>query len=72
VFRDLDGFHAGAEAHGGVGLGNAARHAACNSTAKVRGTEGSGVVFGFGSDKEEDGAFGGGFNPCPGNEALVV
>jgi len=30
------------------------------------------MVFGFGSDEEEDGAFGGGFDPGPGNEALVV
>lgn len=47
VLCDLHGFHAGAEAHGGVGLGDTADHAAADSTDKVRGAEGFGVVFGF-------------------------
>jgi hypothetical protein len=38
---------------------------------EVGRAEGAGVVFSFGGDEEEDGAFGGGFNPGPGDETLV-
>ena len=69
---DFDGFHAGAEAHCGIGLGDAAGHAAGDAAEEVGGAEGFGVVFCFGGDEEEDGAFGGGFDPGPGDEALVV
>lgn len=72
MFGDFDGFHAGAEAHGGVGLGDAAGHAAGDAPNEVAGAERFGVVFGFGGDEEEDGAFGGGFDPGPGDKALVV
>jgi hypothetical protein len=38
---------------------------------EVRGAERAGVVFSFGGDEEEDCAFGGGFDPGPGDETLV-
>lgn len=68
---DLHGLHAGAEAHGGVGLRDAAGDAAADAGGEVAGAEGAGVVFGFRGDEEEDRAFGGGFDPGPGDEALV-
>jgi hypothetical protein len=50
-------------------------HSAQDTTAdagrEVGRAEGAGVVFSFGGDEEEDGAFGGGFNPGPGDETLV-
>ena len=72
MFCDLDRLHAGAEAHGGVCLGHTAGHAATDAADEVRGAEGFGIVFCFGGDEEEDGTFGGGFDPSPRNEALVV
>lgn len=72
MFCDFDGFHAGAEAHCGIGLGDAAGHAAADSSEEVVGAEGFGVVFCLGRYEEEDGAFGGSLNPGPGNETLVV
>ncbi len=72
MFGDLDGFHAGAEAHCGVCLGDASSHSAGDAADEVIGSEGFGVVFGFGGYEEEDGAFGGSFDPGPGNETLVV
>ncbi len=72
VLGHLHRLHAGAEAHGGVGLRKAAGHAARDAGGEVAGAEGLGVVFGFGGDEEEDGAFGGGFDPGPGDEALVI
>jgi hypothetical protein len=72
VAGDLDGLHAGAEADGGVGLGDTTRHTAGNAGDEVGGAGGLGVVLGFGGDEEEDGALGRGLNPGPRNEALVV
>lgn len=72
VLRDLHRLHAGAEAHCGVGLRDAAGHAAGDAGDEVGRAERARVVFGFGGDKEEHGAFGAGFDPGPGNEALVV
>ena len=72
VLRDLDRLHAGAEAHGRVGLRHAAGHAAADAADEVAGAEGFGVVFRFRGDEEEDGAFGRGFDPGPGDEALVI
>ena len=69
---DLDRLHAGAETHCRVGLRNAASHAAADSADKVTGAKGFGIVFGFRGDEEENGAFGGGFDPGPGDETLVV
>lgn len=71
MLGDLDRLHAGAEAHGGVGLRKPASHAAADAGNEVGCAERLGVVFGFGGDKEEDGAFGRGFDPSPGDEALV-
>lgn len=72
MFRNLDCLHAGAETHGGVRLSHAAGHATGDAADEIGGAEGFCVVFGFGGDEEEDGAFAGGFDPCPGNETLVV
>jgi len=52
-------------------LGEAADHAAGDAGAEGVGAPGAGVEFGFGGDEEEDGAFGGGFDPGPGDETLV-
>lgn len=71
VLGDFDRLHAGAEAHGGVGLGDTTRHAADDAATKLGGAKGAGVVLGLGCDKEEDSALGGGFDPGPGDEALV-
>lgn len=71
VLGDLDRLHAGAEAHGGVGLGDTTRHAADDAATELGGAKGAGIVFSLGSDEEEDSALGGGFDPSPGDEALV-
>lgn len=67
----LDRLHARAEAHGRVGLGEAAGHAARDAGGEVAGAEGARVVLSFGRDEEEDGALCGGFDPGPGDETLV-
>lgn len=72
MFCNLDCLHAGAETHGSVCLGYSADHAARDAANEVTGAEGFGVVFCFGCDEEEDGAFAGGFYPSPGDEALVI
>lgn len=71
VLGHLDGLHACAETHGCVSLRQTTSHATNNARAEVVGAEGLGVVLGLGSDEEEDGALGGGFDPGPGNETLV-
>jgi hypothetical protein len=71
VLGDLDRLHAGTETHGGVGLSEAARHAARDAGQEVGCAERLGVVLGFGGDEQEDGALGRGFDPGPRNEALV-
>ena len=68
---DFDGLHARAETHCGVGLREAADHAARDTGDEVVGTEGLCVEFGFRGNEEKDGAFGGGFDPGPGDETLV-
>lgn len=72
VLGDLDGLHAGAEAHGSVGLSDTASHTTADTGDKVIGTEGAGVVFGLGGDEEENRTLGGCLNPGPRNESLVV
>ena len=67
----LDRLHARAETHGSVSLRETTCHAAGDSRGEVAGAEAAGVVFGFAGDEEEDGAFGRGFDPGPGDEALV-
>ena len=54
---DLCCLHAGAEAHGGVCLRDAPDHPATDSGEDVCGAEAFDVVFGFGGDEEEHGAF---------------
>lgn len=71
VLGHLDGLHACAEAHGRVGLRQTTGHATNNTRTEVVGAEAAGVVLGLGSDEQEDGALGGGFNPGPGNKTLV-
>lgn len=71
VSRDLDRLHARAEAHCGVGLREAAAHAADDAADEGGGAGGAGVEFDFGRDEEEDGAFCGGFDPGPGDQSLV-
>lgn len=71
MLGDLDRLHASAEAHGGVGLGDTTGDATDDATAKLGGAVAAGVEFGLGGNEEEDGTLGGGFNPGPGDEALV-
>lgn len=71
VLCDLDGLHASAETHGGIGLREASNHTARDTGDEVGGTEGLGIELGLGRNEEEDGSFGGGFDPGPGNETLV-
>jgi hypothetical protein len=71
VLGHLDGLHACAEAHGRIGLRQTTSHATNDAGAEVVGAEAAGVVLGLGSDEEENGAFGRGFDPGPGNETLV-
>lgn len=71
VLGNLDRLHAGAEAHGGIGLGNTTRHATEDAATEFGGTSGAGIVFGLGRDEEKDSALGGGFDPGPGDETLV-
>lgn len=71
VLGDFDRLHAGAEAHGCVGLGQTADHAASDASDEAVGAEAASVVLGLGGDEEEDGAFGGGFDPSPGDQPLV-
>lgn len=68
---DLDGLHAGAEAHGGVRLRDTTEDTAGNPRRKVAGAESAGVVFTLGSNEKEDGALGRSFDPGPGDQALV-
>jgi hypothetical protein len=71
VLCDLHRLHARAEAHGGICLRKTANHAARDTRHEVVRAGGLGVVFGFRSDEEEDGALGGGFDPGPWDETLV-
>lgn len=71
VLGDLDRLHASAETHGGIGLGNTTGDTTDDTTAKLGGTSVACIVLGLGGDEEKDGALGGGFNPGPGDEALV-
>lgn len=71
MLRDLHCFHACAEAHGGVSLGNTTRHASQDAPDEVAGTCGFSVVFSFGGYKEEHRALSRGFDPGPRNETLV-
>lgn len=71
VLCDLDCLHASAEAHGGIGLRKTTCHSTRDTGKKVGSAERLGVVFGFRGDEEEDGSFGGGFDPGPRNETLV-
>ena len=71
MFCNLDSLHARTEAHCGISLGQAAGHTAGDAGCKRREAGGFGVVFGFRGDEEEDGTFGGGFNPGPRDEPLI-
>lgn len=71
VLRDLDGLHAGAETHGGIGLRETSDHTARDTCDEVRGTEAFGVKLSLGSNKEKDSALGGCLDPSPGDETLV-
>jgi hypothetical protein len=71
VLCDLDRLHAGAEAHGRVGLRKTTGHTTRDTSDEVRRAERLGVVLGLGRDEEEDGTLGGGFDPGPRNETLV-
>ena len=71
MLGDLDGLHAGAETHGGVGLGYTTSDTTDDATTELAGTGAASIVFGFGGDEEEDGALGGSFNPSPRDKTLV-
>lgn len=72
VLGDLNRLHAGTEAHGRVGLGDTTDHTTGDTAEEVVGADPAGLVFGFGGDEQEDGALGGGLNPGPRNESLIV
>jgi hypothetical protein len=72
VLGDLDRLHAGTETHGSIGLSDTTSHTTADTTDEVIGTEALSVVFGLGGDEEEDRALGGGLNPGPRNESLIV
>ena len=57
MFRYFDRFHASAEAHCRVCLGDTSRHATGDTANEVIGSERFGVEFGFRGYKEKDGAF---------------
>lgn len=71
VLGDFDSLHAGAEAHGSVSLSNTTGNTTDDTATKLAEAAGASVVLGLGGDEEENGALGGGFNPSPGDEALV-
>jgi hypothetical protein len=72
VLGDLDGLHAGAEAHGSIRLRNTTGHTTADSTDEVTGAQAAGLVLGLGGDEQEDCTLGGCLNPGPRNESLVV
>lgn len=67
VLGDLDRLHAGAEAHGGVGLGDTTGDTTDDATTEFVGAVAAGIVLGFGGDKEQNSTLGGGLNPGPGD-----
>lgn len=71
VLGDFDRLHAGAETHGGISLGDTTGDTTQDTTTELGGTSSAGIVFSLGRNKEKDGALGGGFDPGPGDEALV-
>lgn len=71
MLGDLDRLHAGAEAHSRVGLRQTTGHTTRNARREVTSAKGLGVVLGLRGDEEEDGALGGGFDPCPWDQTLV-
>jgi hypothetical protein len=71
VLGDLDRLHAGAETHGGIGLGDTTGHTTNDATTELGGAKAASIELGLGGDEEQDRALGGGFNPGPGNETLV-
>jgi hypothetical protein len=72
VLGDLDRLHAGTETHGSIGLSDTTSHTTADTTDEVIGTKALSVVFGLGGDEEEDRALGGGLNPGPRNESLII
>jgi hypothetical protein len=58
VLCDLNGLHARAETHCSICLRQTTKHASRDTGNEVVGTKGFGIVLGFGSDEEEDGALG--------------
>ena len=71
VLGDLDSLHAGAEAHGSVGLSHTTSDTTDDATSEVIGAGGTSMILGLGSDEEEDSTLGGSLDPGPGDEALV-
>lgn len=71
VLCDLDGLHAGAETHSSVGLRETTGHTTRDASHKVVCAKRLGVILGLGGDEEENGTLCGGFDPGPGDEALV-
>lgn len=71
VLCDLHGLHARAEAHCRVGLCKTSDHTTTDAGHEIASAEGLRIVLGFGCNEEQDSALCGGFDPGPGNEALV-
>lgn len=72
VLGDLHRLHARTEPHGGVCLGHSARHTSGDSRDEIRRAQHLGAVFRFRCDKQQNRSFGGGLNPGPRNETLIV
>lgn len=72
VLGDLHRLHAGAETHGRIGLSDTTGHTSGDTSEEVRSARHLGIVLRLGRDEEEDSALGGGLNPGPRNETLVV
>jgi hypothetical protein len=58
VLGDFDRLHAGAETHGGVGLGDTTSDATEDTTAEFGRASSASIVLGLRCDEEKDGALG--------------
>lgn len=67
VLGDLDRLHAGAEAHGSIGLGDATSDTTEDAATELGSTGSAGIVFGLRGDEKQHGAFGRCFDPGPGD-----
>lgn len=71
MLGNLDGLHAGAEAHSGIGLGDTTSDTTSDTSAKLASASIARVELSLRRDEEQDGALGRSFDPGPGNKTLV-